>query len=316
MGNILTIAEQRNGELRKVSFEMIAAAKKIGGTVETVLLGSGVAGLAEKLGHFGADKVYVAEHADLEHYSAEGYSKVIADLVKKTNPSVVLLGASATGKDLGGRLAATLDAALASDSTDLEVGADGRLVVTRPMYAGRVIAKVALVSDPQIVAIRPNIFKPLEENTGHAAEVETFEAAPGEIRAKVSEFKPKEAGKVELTEAETVVSGGRGIKTPENFKLLEDLAAKLNAAVGASRAVVDAGWIDHDSQVGQTGKVVNPTLYFAIGISGAIQHLAGMTSSKVIVAINKDPDAPIFNISDYGIVDDLFKVVPALIEEL
>ncbi|MBN2384041.1 electron transfer flavoprotein subunit alpha/FixB family protein [bacterium] len=318
--NILTIAEQRKGVLRRISYEAIGAARKIadkcGGQVETILLGSNIEGLAVSLGHFGADIVYCADHPKLEHYSAEGYARVIADLIKNKQPAVVLLGASALGKDLGGRLAARLGVALASDSIAIELGADGRLLVTRPMYAGRILAKVALKSDPQMVALRPNIFQALPEDPNRSCVVEKLSLDPGTVRATIKEIKEKEAGKKELTEAEVVVSGGRGMKGPEHFQMLDELAAPLKAAVGASRAVVDAGWIGHDQQVGQTGKVVNPTLYIAIGISGAIQHLAGMTSSKVIVAINKDPDAPIFKVADYGIVDDLFTIVPLLKEEL
>ncbi|MFC1854006.1 electron transfer flavoprotein subunit alpha/FixB family protein [candidate division CSSED10-310 bacterium] len=320
MGNVLTIAEHRKGELRKVSFELIGAGKeiaeKIGGTVETVLIGSNVEGLAEKLGHAGAQKVYVVEHDELAQYSAEGYTKAISDITAQVKPAVILIGASALGKDLTGRLAATLGVGAASDSTAIEVDADNRLLVTRPMYAGRVLAKIAFNNDPQVVSIRPNTFKALPEDTSLKADVEKVAVEPGTIRAKVKEIIEKAAGKKELTEADVVVAGGRGLKGPENFKMLDELAEQLDAAVGASRAVVDAGWIEHDQQVGQTGKVVSPKLYIAAGISGAIQHLAGMMSSKVIVAINKDADAPIFKIADYGVVDDLFKVVPLLKDEI
>lgn len=320
MGNVLAIAEQRKGELRKISFELIGAGKniasKLGGSVQAVVLGAGIENLAEKLGHYGAEKVYLLENNDLQNYSAEGYTNALAELINSVKPDVVLIGASTLGKDLAGRLAAKLDIGVASDSTGIEVGDDGRLLVTRPMYAGRVISKVSLNANPQFVSIRPNIFKALPEDTSLTTTVEKFDANPGEIRAKMKEFIEKAGGKIELTEADIIVSGGRGMKAAENFEMLEKLAAKLNAAVGASRAVVDAGWVDHDMQVGQTGKVVNPNLYIAAGISGAIQHLAGMQSSKVIVAVNKDPEAPIFKVADYGVVEDLFKIIPVLIEKL
>jgi len=320
MANVLTIAEQRKGELRRISFELIGAAREIanstGGTVASVLLGSNVTGLAATLGHYGADTVYVAEHADLDMYSAEGYTRVIAEIIRQKQPDVVILGGSALGKDLGGRLSAKLGIALASDCINFKVVDNGRIMVKRPIYGGRILANVTFKSNPQMFALRPNIIKPMDQDTGRACSVEKIAADPGPIRARTVEIKEKAAGKKELTEADVVVSGGRGLKGPEHFKMLDDLADVLGGAVGASRAVVDAGWIGHDQQVGQTGKVVNPTLYIAAGISGAIQHLAGMTSSKVIVAINKDADAPIFKVADYGIVDDLFAIVPVLTEEL
>lgn len=320
MGNILTIAEQRKGELRRISLELLNVgrllAEKTDGKVESAVVGNNVDGLAVTLGHHGADKVYLLNHADLEMYSPDGYAKVVADLIIEKKPAIVLLGASAFGKDLGARLAARLGVGLASDSIAVEVDSANRLSVIRPMYAGRVMAKVRLKADPQMVSIRPNIFKPLPEKADKAAEVEKIAVDPGVIMSKTVRLVETAQGKIELTEANTVVAGGRGLKGPENFPLLDALADKLRAAVGASRAAVDAGWIDHDAQVGQTGKVVNPTLYIAAGISGAIQHLAGMTASKVIVAINKDPEAPIFKVADYGIVDDLFKIIPLLTKEL
>jgi electron transfer flavoprotein alpha subunit len=229
-------------------------------------------------------------------------------------PALVLLGATTTGKDLAPRLAARLAVGLASDCTGFAVE-NGQLRITRPIYAGKAIATVEETQKPYMVTARPNVFAAPEPDTSLKATTETIPGDTGEIRAKVVEM-IKEAGeRVELTEADIVVSGGRGLKAPENFAMIEELAKVLGAAVGASRAAVDAGWKDHSYQVGQTGKVVTPTLYIACGISGAIQHLAGMKTSKYIVAVNKDPDAPIFKVADYGIVADVFRVVPVLTEE-
>ncbi len=316
--DVLVVAEVREGELKKVTFEMIAQGKEIarelGGGVGAALLGSGVSGLADSLAHYGAEKVYLADDPALENYTPEGYSRVLSRLIKETDPAVALLAASTRGKDLGARLAAKLAVGLASDCTDLEVK-DGRLLFTRPIYASKVTAKVVEETRPQMATIRPNIFAPLEPDTSRSAEVINIPADTGEIRAKVIEMIKKAGARLDLTEAEIIVSGGRGMKSAENFKVLEELADVLGAAVGASRSAVDAGWKDHGYQVGQTGKVVSPTLYIACGISGAIQHLAGMKTSKYIVAINKDPEAPIFRVADYGIVGDLFQVVPVLTEE-
>ena len=316
--DVLIVAEVREGELKKVTLEMIGQgaeiAQELGGAVNAVLMGSGVSPLADTVGHYGVQKVYLADDHALENYAPEGYTKVLTDLIKETDPSVVLLAASTRGKDLAPRVAARLAVGLASDCTEIEVQ-DGRLLITRPIYAGKAIAKVVEETRPQMATVRPNIFPPPEPDTSSAAEVENISVDTGDVRAKVIEMLKEAGERVELTEADIVVSGGRGMKGPENFALLEGLAEVLSAAVGASRAAVDAGWRDHSHQVGQTGKVVTPTLYIACGISGAIQHLAGMKTSKYIVAINKDPEAPIFKVADYGIVADLFKVVPVLTEE-
>ena len=317
--DVLIVAEVREGELKKVTLEMIGKgaeiAQELGGAVNAVLMGSGVSPLADTVGHYGVQKVYLADDPALENYTPEGYTKVLTDLIKETDPSVVLLAASTQGKDLAPRLAARLAVGLASDCTGIEVQ-DGRLLITRPIYAGKAIAKVVEETRPQMATVRPNIFPAPEPDTSSTAEVENISVDTGDIRAKVIEMLKEAGERVELTEADIVVSGGRGMKGPENFALLEELADVVSAAVGASRAAVDAGWVDHSHQVGQTGKVVTPTLYIACGISGAIQHLAGMKTSKYIVAINKDPEAPIFKVADYGIVADLFKVVPVLTEEL
>jgi electron transfer flavoprotein alpha subunit len=321
-GNVLVVAEHRDGDLKKVTFEMlgegtrIAAKMELGGAVEAALLGSGVGGVADALAHYGAARVYLADDPSLGRYNSEGYTTVLAQLLQKTEPAVVLLGATPQSQDLAARVAARLGLGLASDCTAFEVAADGRLIITRPIYGGRAIATVIEKTTPQMVTVRPNVMMPLEPDTSRTAPVEKLAVEIGDIRAKVIDL-IQESGRrqVGLAEAEIIVSGGRGLKGPENFCLLEQLADVLGAAVGASRAAVDAGWIDHSHQVGQTGKTVTPNLYIACGISGAVQHLAGMKTARYIVAINKDPEAPIFRVADYGIVGDLFEVVPVLTEE-
>jgi len=316
--DVLVVAEIRDGTVKKISLEMLgegrSIADQLGGEVQAVALGHGVADVATSLAHYGAQKIFVADDPSLENYTAEGYTNVLANLVKQTQPALVLLGATTAGKDLAPRLAARLAVGLASDCTGFTVQ-DGEILMTRPIYAGKAISTVKETDRPYMATIRPNIFAAPEADTSRAAEVENIPADAGEIRAKVLELIMEAGARVELTEADIVVSGGRGLKAPENFALIDELADVLGAAVGASRATVDAGWKDHSYQVGQTGKVVTPTLYIACGISGAIQHLAGMKTSKCIVAVNKDPEAPIFKVADYGIVGDLFKVVPVLTEE-
>ncbi len=316
--DVLVVAEIREGTLKKISFEMIGEgtriAHELGGTVVAAVLGHELGSKIDPLAHYGAEQIYVADDASLANYTAEGHTNVLAGLIRQTEPALVLIGATTQGRDLAPRLAARLAVGLATDCTGFQIR-DGELLITRPIYAGKAIATVSEQTKPYMATVRPNVFAPLEADTSRSAQVRDIPADTGSIRAKVIDM-IKEAGeRIELTEAEIVVSGGRGLKGPENFALIEALAETLGAAVGASRAAVDAGWKDHSYQVGQTGKVVTPTLYVACGISGAIQHLAGMKTSKFIVAVNKDPDAPIFKVADYGIVGDLFKVVPVLTEE-
>jgi electron transfer flavoprotein alpha subunit len=319
-GNVLVVAEHKDDDLKKVAFEMLGEgtriAEKLGGVVEAALLGSGMGGMADALAHYGAAKVYLADDPSLERYSGEGYTTVLARLIQKAEPAVVLLGATPQGKDLAPRVAARLGLGLASDCTAFEAAADGRLIISRPLYGGRAIATVIDKTTPQMASVRPNVMMPLEPDTSRTALVEELGVETGDIRAKVIDLIESSRQQVGLAEAEIIVSGGRGLKGPENFCLLEELADVLGAAVGASRAAVDADWIDHSHQVGQTGKTVTPNLYIACGISGAVQHLAGMKTARYIVAINKDPDAPIFRVADYSIVGDLFEVVPILTEEL
>lgn len=316
--NVLVVAEVRDGAIKNVTFEMLGKAAtlagEMGGVAEAALLGAGVAEQAELLAHYGATHVYIADDPALETFSSQGYTNVLSNIVQKAEPAAIFVAASATGKDVAPRLAARLGVGLESDCTDFALDNDGRLLITRPIYAGKIIATTKLKSTPQLVTVRPNVMAAPEPETSRTATVEKVAADVGEVRAKVIDLLVAEGGEIPLTEATIIVSGGRGVKGPEGFEPIHSLAKALGGSMGASRAAVDAGWIDHSHQVGQTGKTVTPNLYVACGISGAIQHLAGMKTSKVIVAINKDPDAPIFNYADYGIVGDLFELVP-LVEE-
>ncbi|NIM98756.1 MAG: electron transfer flavoprotein subunit alpha/FixB family protein [candidate division Zixibacteria bacterium] len=318
------IAEQKEGKLKKVSFELLGVGKKLaqktGGSLSAVLLGHGVEALAKELDGFGASKIFVCDSEALKDYSNEGYTKAIVDLVKAHNPAILLGGATASGKDLYPRVAARLQTGLASDCVGLDTNEEGLLVSERPIFAGKVlIDTVTLEARPQMACLRPNVL-PAAEKASDIAEIEkvTVEIRPQDIRAKLKEMVKTAGEKIDLTEASVIVSGGRGMASKENFEILEELAAAFGegATVGASRSAVDSDFAPHDAQVGQTGKVVNPNLYIACGISGSIQHLAGMRTSKYIVAINKDPEAPIFQVADYGIVDDLFKILPLLTQEV
>ena len=317
--NVWIVAEQRDGILRKVSFEIAGAARKLadelGEEVCAVLVGSGVEGLAQVLGKYGVDNIFVADDAVFEDYTTDAYSAAVAKLVKENDVSILLLASSVQGKDLSSRLVGKLATGMASDCTDIKI-LDGKMVAERPMYAGKIFAEVVVDSYPQMAALRPNVFATVEN--AKAGEVVKFDAGitVDELKTRVLETQEDTSDKVELTEADIIVSGGRGMRGPDGYKILEELANVIGAAVGASRAAVDSGWRPEADQVGQTGKVVSPNLYIACGISGAIQHLAGMGSSKYIVAINKDPDAPIFTKADYGIVGDLFKIIPEVTEEI
>jgi electron transfer flavoprotein alpha subunit len=315
--NILVIAEGRPEGLRKVSFELVTAAQQLasalGGVVEGVVVGSGIEAWANSLAVSGVARVYQADAPGLAHYSPETYASALAEIVRRVNPAVILFGATGWGKEVSARAAAKLDLGLVTDCTAARVE-NGAVMLTRPVYAGKAIAHVKAKSLPVLVSLRPNIFPAAQADSAPAA-IEKVALELPAPRSQVVEAVQKEKERVDLTEARIVVSGGRGVKGPEGFEPVRGLADTLGAALGASRAAVDAGWIDYTHQVGQTGKTVSPQLYIAAGISGAIQHLAGMSSSKVIVAINKDPDAPIFKVADYGIVGDLFEVVPALNKE-
>jgi len=315
MAPIITFAEQRDGKLRRPSLEAVSEARRLagpGGRVESILVGSGVAGLAQELASYGADAVHVFDQPELAHYATEPVARAIAQVATETKAGALLIPFTALGKDVAPRVSAKLGAGLASDCVSLSSDG-GRLTARRPLYAGKAFATVKFEGDLQIATLRSNVFPLAAPDASRKAEVvsRTVDAAS---RAKVVEVKATASGKIELTEAQIIVSGGRGLKGPENFHLVEGLASALGAAVGASRAIVDAGWVDHHYQVGQTGKTVSPSLYVAAGISGAIQHLAGMSSSKVIVAINKDADAPIFKVANYGLLGDVFEILPKLTE--
>jgi len=318
---VLTFAEQREGKFKKSAFEAVRTGRKIADEIKaeflTLVIGNeNAVKIAPELGGYGAEKVIVVQDDRLGSYSLTAYSKVIAEVVDKYDVGYIFMSATAMGKELAPRVASKIDAGFALDCTDLKVE-NGEVIATRPVYAGKAFIRVKVNSERKIYTLRPNVFS-AGESDGKPAEVEKFEVNLTDDDFSVVAFETVAStkGKLDVTEADIVVSGGRGLKAPENFKMIEELAEILGGAVGASRAVVDAGWRPHDEQVGQTGKTVSPKLYIAIGISGAIQHLAGMSSSKVIVAINKDKDAPIFQVADYGIAGDLFEVVPALIEEL
>lgn len=279
---IWVFAEQREGQIKKVTYELLSEGRKIadqlGEELCAVLLGKGVAGLASSLGEYGADKVYVAESDALENYTTDGYTNVVADLVKQYEPGALLLGCTVTGRDLAAQVAQRLETGLMTDCTGMAIE-DGQLVFTRPIYAGKAMVKAACPeARPVMATIRPNTFAAV--SNAREAEIITVTPNTGDIRQVIKDIVRQISERPELTEADIIVSGGRGMKGPENFKLLEELADVLGAAVGASRAAVDAGWIPHTYQVGQTGKTVSPVLYIACGISGAIQHLAGMSSSK------------------------------------
>lgn len=319
MRNVWVLAEHTDCKLKRVTFELLTKGREIcaavGGTLCAVLLGSSVEGMVPDLQKW-ASKVWVVDHPSLENYTPDAYAKAVTTLFERERPIMLLLAASSNGRDLAPKLAARFDGALASSCTEVVMDG-GRLVAVRPVLGETAFVKVGFKSPLQIMTIRPNVIPLAEPESPSNGTVEKVDVTFDEkdLRTKVLEV-TKAAGKVELTEASIIVSGGRGMGGPENFKILEELADVLGAAVGASRSAVDAGWRPHSEQVGQTGKVVNPTLYIACGISGAIQHLAGMKTSRWIVAINKDPEAPIFKMADFGIVANLFDVVPKLAEEI
>jgi electron transfer flavoprotein alpha subunit len=319
VSDVLAVLEQRDGALRKVSHEVVTGARRLadglGGAVEALAIGAGAVAGADALGRFGADRVVTLVHPALGRYAPEAYARAVAERAAAGGYGALVFAASATGKDLAPRVAARLGVALAQDVTDVAVEA-GVVAVVRPVYAGKALLTLRVTSRPAVVSLRPNVFTPVERPRAAAAATAALGGDAG--RVAVREIRAAPAGALDVAEAPIVVSGGRGLKEPANFRLLEELARAFGgrAAVGASRAVVDAGWRPHADQVGQTGKTVSPTLYIAVGISGAIQHLAGMRTSKVIVAINRDKDAPIFKVADYGIVGDLFEIVPRLTEEI
>ncbi len=321
---VWVFAEQRQGKLMDTAVELIGEGRKLaevlGVQLSAMLLGHEVDHVAEELLNWGVDNVYYANHPELKNYTTEGYTKVITELVNKEKPEIILIGATNIGRDLGPRVSARLETGLTADCTKLEIDTEKRILLqTRPAFGGNIMATIITPNHrPQMATVRPGVMKkgqPCPEILGKIVKVDV-QLAASDIRTIVKEIVKSAKQAVNLHEAEAIVSGGRGLGNAEGFKLMEELAEVLNGVVGASRAAVDAGWIGHEHQVGQTGTTVRPKLYVACGISGAIQHIAGMAGSGCIIAINKNPDAPIFEVADYGIVGDLYKVVPILIDEL
>jgi electron transfer flavoprotein alpha subunit len=312
---ILVVIEQRDGKIKKSSLEAVskaaALAQELNYETLAVIPASSVED-SEKIAQYGIGKVVTLSNSEFLNYSPSGYAKAVSEFAKECDAEVLLFSNTALGKDLAPRIAPLLGAGIVSDCISLEVQ-NGELVAIRPVYAGKAQQKVKVNSTVKVFTLRPNVFQAVEK--GSTANVETKNVVSPDLSTTVSEIK-RSAGKLDVAEADIIVSGGRGLKESDNFHLVEELAAALGGAVGASRAVVDAGWRPHGEQVGQTGKTVTPSLYVACGISGAIQHLAGMASSKYIVAINKDKDAPIFTIADYGIVGDVFEILPVLRDEI
>jgi electron transfer flavoprotein alpha subunit len=315
---VLAFAEQRDGKFKKSSFEVVRAARgiadQLGAECVALVAGRNVTGLGGELHAYGAPRVIVVDQESLAKHANTAVARVIAEVATKEGVQCVFLAASQMGKDIAPRVAAKLEAGLAADCVALRVE-NGDVVATRPVYAGKALADVRVTTTRKVFSLRPNVFTASPEPAAGTVEQVSVALDAKDFSSVVTDVKVS-SGRPDVTEADIIVSGGRGLKGPENFHLIEELADVLGAGVGASRAVVDAGWRPHDEQVGQTGKTVSPTMYIACGISGAVQHLAGMSSSKYIVAINKDKDAPIFQVADYGIVGDVFEILPELTTQL
>ena len=320
---VWVFAEQREGHLEKVSLELLGEGRKIadklGVKLTALLLGSGIKDLGKGLRNHGADEVLVVDNKELEHYTTDGYTNVICDLVNKRKPGILFIGATFIGRDLGPRVAARLETGLTADCTSLDVDiTNGNLLATRPAFGGNLMATIVCPDHrPQMATVRPGVFEKLEEEEkeGGVEEI-SVNLSSEDIRTKVLEIVKENKEIVDISEANFIVAGGRGMGSQENFKLLYELAEALGGVVAASRAAVDKGWLDKAYQVGQTGKTVRPNIYIACGISGAIQHVAGMQDSDLIIAVNKDESAPIMKIADYGIVGDIVKVIPQMIAEV
>ncbi|MFU0792170.1 electron transfer flavoprotein subunit alpha/FixB family protein [Virgibacillus proomii] len=313
----LVIGEMKDGALRNVSFEAIAAAKKVNPDAEIVgvICGDGeLSSLGEEMVHYGADRVITVAHENLKNYTSEGYGQAVMAVIKEESPNGIVMGHTAIGKDLTPKLAAKLETGLISDAVDIEANED-RPRFIRPIYSGKAFERKVITEGLTFFTIRPNNIPALEKDESRSGDVTAKSVDITDIRTIIKDVVRKASEGVDLSEANVIVAGGRGVKSADGFKPLYELAEVLGGAVGASRGACDAEYCDYSLQIGQTGKVVTPDLYIAVGISGAIQHLAGMSNSKIIVAINKDPEATIFNIADYGIVGDLFEIIPLLIEE-
>ncbi|RNB90374.1 electron transfer flavoprotein subunit alpha/FixB family protein [Brevibacillus fluminis] len=313
MKKVLVLAETRDGNIRNVSFEALSAAQAIaaGGEITAAVFGPGAGAHAAALAHYGAAKVVVVENEALAQYTPDSYTQAFSQVIGTVEPDAIVVGHTSIGRDLAPRIAARLGYGLVSDVTSIE----GDDVFVRPIYAGKAFQKRSFADNKVFITVRPNNIALVAPDASKTAETVALDVELKDLRTIVKEVVRKTSGKVDLSEAKVIISGGRGVKSKDGFKPLEELADVLGAAVGASRGACDADYCDYSLQIGQTGKVVTPDLYIACGISGAIQHLAGMSNSKVIVAINKDPEAPIFQVADYGIVGDLFEVVPLLTAE-
>lgn len=322
--DIWVFAEQREGKITPVVIELLGEGKKLAAVdnkkLNAILLGHNVEHLAEELIKYGAETVYYADSELLENFRTEAYTKVIVDAINEIKPEIVLVGATHIGRDVAPRIASRLNTGLTADCTKLEIDPeDGKIKQTRPAFGGNIMATIICPENrPQMSTVRPGVMDKAERDESRTGEIVRLnvDLKEEDIRTKVLEIVKSQEEKVSLTDANIIVSGGKGLGTPEGFKLIKEFADKLGGVVGSSRAAVDAGWIDRSHQVGQTGVTVKPNLYIACGISGAIQHLAGMKESDIIVAINKDPDAPIFQVADFGIVGDLYKVIPEIMEAL
>jgi len=321
---VMVLAEQRDGIVDHSSLELLGEAGRlaeIDNSEVSVLLLTGEAGdWPDKLISYGADTVYLAEDPELKHFRTEPFSRIAERLIADKKPAVVLASATTTGRDLMPRIAKNLNTGLTADCTELSIDPEtGGLLQTRPAFGGNILATI-VCSDtrPQMATVRPRVMKAIDPDSKRAGKLETLDLSPADLlsRTEVLEFKPLDDGEIDITEAEVIVSGGRGLKTPENFALLEELAGLLEGSIGASRAAIDAGWISYPHQVGQTGKTVQPKTYIACGISGAVQHRVGMQSSDRILAVNKDESAPIFEFCDEGYVGDLFEIIPLVIKEI
>ncbi len=332
---VYVFAQQVDNEISSIAFELLGKAKDLAKDLNTevtaVLLGAGIKGLADQLAEYGADKVIVVDDPELKDYRTEPYAHALSSVINQYKPEIMLVGATAIGRDLGPRVSARVATGLTADCTVLEIGdfplqavpgqeqLHNQLLMTRPAFGGNTIATIACpYNRPQMATVRAGVMQKIEPIKGAKANVEEFNPGftPDNKYVEILDIVKSVAETVDIMDAKILVSGGRGIGSPENFKILEDLAEVLGGTVSCSRAVVDSGWKPKDLQVGQTGKTVRPNVYFAIGISGAIQHVAGMEESDIIVAINKDADAPIFDVADYGVVGDLNKIVPKLTEAL
>lgn len=314
---VLVLGEAREGALRNVSFEAIAAAKTVsgGGEVVGVIFGDAVQSLGSEMITYGADRVLTVEHPHLKHYTSDGYGQAFMAVYEQEKPEKIVFGHTSLGKDLSPKIASKLASGLISDVTAIEGEGDDAVFI-RPIYSGKAFEKVKNKEGLLFISIRPNNIAPLTKDDSRSGDVSSVSVDITNLRSVISEVVRKSTEGVDLSEAKVVVAGGRGVKSAEGFAPLEELAKLLGGAVGASRGACDADYCDYSLQIGQTGKVVTPDLYIAAGISGAIQHMAGMSNSKVIVAINKDPEANIFKVADYGIVGDLFEVIPMMIEEI